>query len=194
MVQLLLPMTRDMWWQSLSHVALLASSARLLIRLNIVIASALVVILAAGAAGSPAEAHTLRSLGKARRHVVRRALGQLGTKYTWAGESPKKGFDCSGLTKWAFDGHGSLLPHQSLLQYQLGGSNGYKRIKRRKNLVKGDIVAFKTSSAKVGHVGIYIGGGEFVSAIPSTDSVRIDDVNDPYYWGERWVGATRVPL
>ena len=123
---------------------------------------------------------------------MRRALGQLGVKYTWAGESPKKGFDCSGLTKWAYEGHGATLPHQSLMQYQLGNDPGYKRIKRRKNLVKGDIVAFKTSSAKVGHVGIYIGGGEFVSAIPSSNAVRIDDINDPYYWGDRWVGATRV--
>ena len=178
-----------------SHAPAFALPARALARIGGVLTTALVVVVAAGALGAPAEAHTVSSDAKARRHIVRRALSQLGTRYTWAGESPKKGFDCSGLTKWAFEGHGASLPHQSLLQYRLGRTAGYKRINRRSDLLKGDIVAFDTSSsAPVGHVGIYIGGGEFVSAIPSSDSVRIDDIYDPYYWGERWVGATRVRL
>ena len=165
---------------------------RSLNRMTALLAGALLVVSVTGSFGTPASAHEPSGVKSARRHVVRRALGQLGTKYTWAGETPKKGFDCSGLTMWVYEGHGASLPHQSLMQYQLGNDPGYKRIKRRKNLVKGDIVAFKTTSAKVGHIGIYIGGGEFVSAVPSSDAVRIDDVNDPYYWGDRFVGATRV--
>ena len=145
-----------------------------------------------GSLGSPSEAHEYRGDRRARRHVVSRALNQLGTKYTWGGESPKKGFDCSGLTQWAYSGHGAQLPHQSLMQYQLGNDRGYKRIRSRKDLKKGDIVAFKTGSEKVGHVGLYIGKGKFVSAVPSSGGVAIDSVNDKYYWGDRWVGATRV--
>ncbi|MDQ4144672.1 MAG: C40 family peptidase [Actinomycetota bacterium] len=157
-------------------------------------ALAALIVLASGSLGSPASAHTPGDATSARAHVVRRALDQLGTKYVWGAESPKKGFDCSGLTMWAYSGHGASLPHQSLMQYQLGTKSGYKRIKSRKDLIKGDIVAFKTSSAKVGHVGLYIGEGKFVSAVPSSGGVSIDSVNDPYYWGDRWVGATRVRL
>ncbi len=151
-------------------------------------------MVAMGSVGSPASAHTLANDAKARAHVVRRALGELGTKYVWGAESPKKGFDCSGLTMWAYAGHGASLPHQSLMQYQLGTQSGYKRINSPKDLKKGDIVAFKTTSAKVGHVGLYIGKGKFVSAVPSAGGVSIDSVNDPYYWGKRFVGATRVKL
>lgn len=191
---LVLPMRRGMWWQLFSHAAAMALPTRALLRSSGVLAAALAAVVAVGALASPAEAHTPGGRAQARRHIARRALKQLGTKYTWAGETPKKGFDCSGLTKWVYEGHGPTLPHQSLMQYRLGGSNGFKRIRSRTDLMKGDIVAFKTSSAKVGHVGIYIGDGEFVSAIPSSNSVRIDDIYDPYYWGKRWVGATRVRL
>lgn len=178
-------------WQIFLNTAGMMHVARALTRVTAVIASALVIVVAAGALGSPATAHKFAGVKKARRHVVRRGLSQVGVKYNYGEESPKKGFDCSGLTMWAYKGHGATLPHNSLMQYKLAGSNGYKRINKRKNLVKGDLVAFKTSSAKVGHVGIYIGGGEFVSATPSS-GVTVDDVGDPYYWGDRWVGATRV--
>ena len=178
-------------WQIFFNTSGIVLATRALTRATALIASAVVIVVAIGTLGSPARAHTYAGVKKARRHVVRRALSQVGVKYNYGEESPKKGFDCSGLTMWAYKGHGATLPHNSLMQYQLAGNNGYKRINKRKNLVKGDLVAFKTSSAKVGHVGIYIGGGEFVSATPSS-GVTVDEVDDPYYWGDRWVGATRV--
>lgn len=159
--------------------------------LSLLLAAA-TILLTAGSFGSPVAGHNPSNDAKARAHVVQRALDQLGTKYVYGAESPKKGFDCSGLTMWAYAGHGATLPHQSLMQYQLGTTNGYKRIKNRRDLKKGDIVAFKTTSAKVGHVGLYMGKGKFVSAVPSAGGVSIDSINDPYYWGERFVGATRV--
>ena len=180
-----------MWWQTLINTVAFILPARVVSRLSTVVAASMVIVVVAGVFGSPATAHTFSGTKKARRHVVRRALSQVGVKYNYGEESPKKGFDCSGLTMWAYAGHGASLPHNSLMQYQLAGDKGYKRINKRKNLVKGDLVAFKTSSAKVGHVGIYIGGGEFVSATPSS-GVTVDEVDDPYYWGDRWVGATRV--
>ncbi len=168
------------------------AATRALKKLLIAAAIATVALTIVGSLGSPATAHEYAGDRKARRHVVSRALNQLGTRYLWGGESPNNGFDCSGLTKWAYSGHGAELPHQSLMQYELGNDRGYKRIRSRRDLKRGDIVAFKTTSAKVGHVGLYIGKGRFVSAVPSSGGVAIDSVNDPYYWGDRWVGATRV--
>lgn len=162
------------------------------IKLLLSVAVSTALLFAAGSIGAPVDAHTVSNDSKARSHVVRRAMSELGTKYVYGAESPKKGFDCSGLTMWAFSGHGASLPHQSLMQYQLGTKPGYKRIKSKRDLKKGDIVAFKTTSAKVGHVGIYKGEGKFVSAVPSAGGVSVDSVYDPYYWGKRFVGATRV--
>jgi cell wall-associated NlpC family hydrolase len=78
------------------------------------------------------------------------------------------------------------------MQYRLAGSPGLKRIRARRDLKRADLIFFKTSSGPVGHVGIYVGSGEFVSAIRS--GVRVADVSDPYYWSERYVGAVRVNL
>ena len=118
-------------------------------------------------------------------------MRQEGTRYRWGSESPKRGFDCSGLTLWAFKKEGVILPHSSLLQYRLGGSKGFKTVKGRENLIKGDLVFFKTSKgAKVGHVGIYKDNGEMVNS--RTGGVQVDDIYDPYYWKKRYVGAVRV--
>jgi cell wall-associated NlpC family hydrolase len=143
------------------------------------------------ALAADASAHRVVGVHKRRAHIVRRAKSQIGTRYRWGSSSPKRGFDCSGLTKWVFDGHGADLPHSSLMQYRLGGADGFKRIRSRSKLVKGDLVFFDTSrSSRVGHVGIYIGEKKMVSA--TTSGVRVDSVYDKYYWGKRYVGATRV--
>ncbi len=144
-----------------------------------------------GAQAPHASAHRPGGVSKKRAHVVRRAKSQIGVKYRWGSSSPKKGFDCSGLTMWVFDGHGADLPHSSLMQYRLAGSGGFKRVKRRSNLLKGDLVFFDTSrNSRVGHVGVYIGNKKMVSATSS--GVKVDSVYDKYYWGKRYVGATRV--
>ena len=75
----------------------------------------------------------------------------------------------------------------------MGKRAGYKRVWKRKNLEIGDLVFFKTTSERVGHAGIYVGHGNFVSST-SSGGVRVRSVYDPYYWGPRWVAATRVPV
>lgn len=139
---------------------------------------------------SPALAHSPDGAA-ARRHVKERAKSQVGANYRYGGDSPR-GFDCSGLTKWTFDDHGANLPHSSMDQFELARKDGYKRIWKRKDLKVGDLVFHKTTSARVGHAGIYIGRGRFISTT-SSEGVRVRSLYDPYYWGRRWVGATRVP-
>lgn len=126
-----------------------------------------------------------------RHHVKVRARDALGSPYR-AGGTSKAGFDCSGLTTWAFD-HGKTLPHSSQRQFDLAKQRGYVRIWKRKRLQVGDLVFQKTTSAQVGHVGIYIGRGRFISAT-SSHGVAIESVYDQYYWGPRWVGAVRLPI
>lgn len=139
----------------------------------------------------PASAHHLDNTNKQRSHIENRVRNQVGANYSYGGSSPG-GFDCSGLTRWTFADHGANLPHSSIDQFYMGNRDGHRRVWKRKNLKVGDLVFHKTTSARVGHVGIYIGKGKFISAT-SSEGVRVRSLYDPYYWGPRWVGATRVP-
>ena len=136
------------------------------------------------------QAHKLADADKQRRHIEERALSQKGTRYTSGGERPRSGFDCSGFTSWVFEGHGANLGRTARSQFKAAYNKGNRRIWKRSKLRKGDLVFFKTTSARVGHAGIYIGRGRFISST-SSSGVRVDSVYDPYYWGRRWVGATR---
>lgn len=155
--------------------------------------SVLVIALVAGSlavSAIPSEAHT-PEWRRERRHIKLRGRSVVGSPYSYGGTTPR-GFDCSGFTRWTYRDHGAALPHSSLEQFNLGSRPGYKRIWKRGSLEPGDLVFHKTTSAKVGHVGIYIGGGQFISST-SSGGVRVREIYDPYYWGPRWVGATRLP-
>jgi len=105
------------------------------------------------------------------------AMSQLGTPYVWGGASPG-GFDCSGLVMWAFAQVGVSLPHSSYGQY------GYGVPVSRDQLQAGDLVFFDG----LGHVGIYIGGGQFVHAPHTGDVVKISNLDG--YPG--YNGAVRI--
>ena len=140
--------------------------------------------------GGPAQAHTRRDDGEQRSHIRSRARSAIGSPYRYGGSS-RSGFDCSGFTMWTWDDHGANLPHSSMDQFRLGERDAYKRIWKRRNLKVGDLVFHKTTSARVGHAGIYIGDGRFISST-SSSGVRVRNLHDSY-WGPRWVAATRVP-
>ena len=140
---------------------------------------------------SAAAAHVPSSFSAERLHIEQRARSQVGALYRSGGTSPG-GFDCSGFTRWVYAGHGANLPHSSAAQFDLAGRKGYQRVWNRQNLERGDLVFFRTTSAQVGHVGIYLANGRFISSTTSS-GVRVDSVYDSYYWGSRWVGATRLP-
>lgn len=141
-------------------------------------------------ASAPVEAHELSNTKRQRNHIKSRARSALGSPYRSGGES-RRGFDCSGFTRWTFLNHGANLPHSSSSQYGLARRSAHRRIHERRNLRRGDLVFFKTTSATVGHVGIYLGRGRFISST-SSSGVRVDSVYDRYYWGRRWVGGTRL--
>lgn len=109
-----------------------------------------------------------------------------GTPYKAAGTN-KKGFDCSGFTRYVFKSLGVDIPHTSSGQYELGESVS------KKDLQPGDLVFFDTSGHGVSHVGIYIGNNTFAHSESGVGVVKTK-LNEPYYWSKRFVGAKRLPI
>ncbi len=143
--------------------------------------------------GPTANAHTQEKWWEEQHHLKERAKSQIGAPYRSGGESPR-GFDCSGFTRWVFYDHGARLPHSSSDQFRLANErDGYKRIWKRSELKVGDLVFHKTTGARVGHAGMYIGNGKFISST-SSSGVQVESIYDDSYWGPRWVGATRTPV
>jgi cell wall-associated NlpC family hydrolase len=100
--------------------------------------------------------------------AVNAAMGQLGTPYRFAAESPGVAFDCSGLTKYAWGQAGVYLPHQSGAQY---GSIPHIT---QGEIQPGDLIFYK---APIGHVAIYIGGGSMIHAPSPGKFVEVAVVN-----------------
>ena len=119
--------------------------------------------------------------------VLSRAVNVLGTPYRWGGSSPSKGFDCSGLVKYAFNDVAAVdLPRTSS---EMASGHGQKV--ERKDLKPGDLLFFNIKSRKVNHVAIYLGNDRFIHAPRRGKSVTIDTLQKPY-WQNHYVVAKRV--
>ncbi len=118
--------------------------------------------------------------------VLMRALGLVGTPYRYGGNTPESGFDCSGLVTYVFRDMLALnLPRTSR---ELAAMQGPKIEPQR--LAAGDLVFFG-NKGNVWHVGIYVGEGRFVHAPSTGGTVRLDQLDGPY-WREHYTGAKRV--
>ena len=113
--------------------------------------------------------------------VVSIAMQYLGIKYVWGAASPSVGFDCSGLTMYVFNQVGVSLPHYAAAQFGMGTPVS------RDQLQPGDLVFFRG----LGHMGMYIGGGNMIHAPRTGDVVKISSISESYYVAN-WVGARRV--
>jgi peptidoglycan DL-endopeptidase CwlO len=97
--------------------------------------------------------------------VVKVAYAQLGKPYQYAGSGPNV-FDCSGLVMYCYAQVGVSLPHSSYMQARCGVPVSYS------DLQPGDLVFFHG----YGHVGMYIGNGQYIHAPQTGDVVRIADL------------------
>ena len=119
------------------------------------------------------------------------ALQYVGYSYVYGGASPRVGFDCSGLVQYACAQLGYSINRTASAQLQNGVTVSWDE------LAPGDLVFFKkpgsNTSKPVTHVGIYIGGGQFVHASDYGVGVIVSNLSDAYYT-TGYVSARRIAV
>jgi len=116
--------------------------------------------------------------------IVSTAMMLRGIPYRNGGSDPS-GFDCSGFVQWVFAQNGIRLPREVREQYGAGQTIDPRDVK------PGDLLFFETVSRGASHVGVAIGGDQFVHAPSSQGVVRVERFS-ANYWAMRFVGARRV--
>jgi len=116
--------------------------------------------------------------------VTSTALALRGAPYRNGGSDPS-GFDCSGFVRYVFSQHGIPMPRTVTEQFRAG-----QKVDQRQ-LAAGDLVFFATVAPGASHVGIAIGGDEFIHAPSGAGEVRVERMSAAY-WATRFVGARRV--
>lgn len=118
--------------------------------------------------------------------LVMNALGLIGVRYRFGGNTPETGLDCSGFVRYVFkDTFGFLLPRRAVEMSRVGTTVDTAELQ------PGDLVFFNTMRRTFSHVGIYIGDNKFVHAPSSGGKIRVDDMRHSY-WTSRYNGARRV--
>ena len=111
--------------------------------------------------------------------VVGIAMHYLGVPYVWGGSSPS-GFDCSGFVMYVYAQMGVSLPHYTGAQWNVGVPVS------RGDLQPGDLVFFDG----LGHVGIYIGGNQFIHAPHTGTVVQVTSLSG--WYSATYDGARRI--
>jgi cell wall-associated NlpC family hydrolase len=118
------------------------------------------------------------------------ARAQLGTRYRTGGESPDKGFDCSGLVQYVLGGLNLQVPRTARQQ----ASVGLPLTRDTSRLLPGDLLTFgKGKKGRVSHVGIYVGDGRYVHASSVAGKVIESAIDRPFSpLIKAWRGARRI--
>ncbi|OOG25959.1 Nlp family transcriptional regulator [Thioalkalivibrio denitrificans] len=116
-----------------------------------------------------------------RNQVVAVALAQVGTPYRFGGDTPR-GFDCSGLARYAHGAAEIRIPRQTHVQSEHARRVDISRLK------PGDLLFFRIDDDKPSHVSIYVGENRFVHAPSSGGHVHVERLDHPY-WAPRLLHA-----
>ena len=111
--------------------------------------------------------------------IIAYAKKYLGCKYVYGATGPNT-FDCSGFTQYVYKHFGYSISRTSTSQRGDG-----KVIKSKSDLQLGDIVCFP------GHVGLYVGGGNFIHASHTGSDVKISSLSSSYY-KNKFIQGTRI--
>ncbi len=116
--------------------------------------------------------------------IVDTAMLYLGTPYVWGGTT-EKGFDCSGFVQYVYKECGYTINRTAADIYENG------TYVDKENLEIGDAICFSSHTESIGHVGIYIGNGQFIHASSGSGCVIISDLSEDYYTN-RYIGSRHI--
>ena len=112
-----------------------------------------------------AESSTTQTASYSASKVISVAKAYIGTPYVWGGSTPS-GFDCSGFTQYVFAKVGINLNRNTIGQE----SNVTK--KSTAAAQPGDLL-FWGAQGSTYHVGIYLGGGQYIAAPEPGQNVKV---------------------
>lgn len=123
------------------------------------------------------------------KNITISAQNLTGKSYRTGGTGPNT-FDCSGFVYYILKGYGLSTPRTSR---EMSQYSSWTYIENRGDLEAGDLVFFKSpgSGSGVGHVGIYLGGGQFIHCSSGkAKGVTTSSLSSGYYkerfkWGRR---------
>jgi cell wall-associated NlpC family hydrolase len=144
---------------------------------------------AADSTSQAARSYDGGALGAGHPEAVAVGLKYVGVPYVWGGTTPS-GFDCSGLTQYVYREIGIAIPRTSRSQFQAGS---HVPPDRTDLLAPGDLVFFgyNADPGRVHHVGIYVGGGDYLHAPSAGQKVRVDSLTGRISSKGDYVGASR---
>jgi cell wall-associated NlpC family hydrolase len=115
-----------------------------------------------------------------------RALGLIGIRYKYGGNTPESGLDCSGLVRYVFkQTWGADLPRTAEEISRVGTKVDSH------DLRPGDLVFYNTLRRGFSHVGIYLGDNKFIHSPSAGSAIRVESM-DLAYWKKRFNGARRI--
>lgn len=118
--------------------------------------------------------------------VLKEAHTMIGIPYSWGGNTPEEGLDCSGFVRYVYGrAAGIMLPRLSSQISRKG------KPVAEANLHPGDLVFFNTRRGTATHVGIYVGDNQFIHAPKTGSFIRVESMRSAY-WTARYYGARRM--
>ncbi|WP_312807997.1 C40 family peptidase, partial [Comamonas sp.] len=114
--------------------------------------------------------------GELREALYARVMLVVNTPYTYGGNTPEGGFDCSGLIQYAIQGITTRRLPRTTAQWA-----GVSAEIDRRDLQRGDFVFFNTMGGRYSHMGIYAGNNQFVHAPSSGGVVKTVSLDNPYF-------------
>ena len=116
--------------------------------------------------------------------IIADAVAMVGDRYRWGGTSPRTGFDCSGFVQYILAKAGIQVPRTA--DEQAGA------LPTARHLRPGDLLFFRSPRGPYTHVGIYIGGSLFVSAVDRRVGVQVEPLTRPF-WRSTLDGVRALP-
>ena len=140
-----------------------------LVRQVLVLAALLVALLGSLLVAAPAADAAVPGA-----RVVAEASKHRGKPYVYGATGPSR-FDCSGFTRYVYSRLGKALPRTSTAQYR-----ATRRI-AKSGKQAGDLIFTRSRGGRIGHVGIYAGGGRFWVAPKAGDVVKLQRIYTSNY-------------